>query len=219
MWHQAKRYVGHAQDGEGAGQRDLLRIFGERPPTFLNIGKNYPNLRASRSSSGAKTAPTFSTRPEVRYRGKTVLATGKIRCTGAARRCSSGVRASCSSCGSTASHLTQEPHGSMPNALPGRTRMPRLTGNRHRGATPPSHVLAGAEPRHRWAVRHRCEGIRSGAIRRDRPPLRGLRPRAQNVRSSTTVSGTPVNPQRGQRAERRVSCRDNACGSRRGRTV
>ena len=48
-------------------------------PTFINIGKNYPNRSRFTVVIWGKYRSAFPSRPEVLYRGKTVLATGKIR--------------------------------------------------------------------------------------------------------------------------------------------
>ena len=48
-------------------------------PTFISIGKNYPNRSRFTVVIWGKYRSAFPFRPEVFYRGKTVLATGKIR--------------------------------------------------------------------------------------------------------------------------------------------
>ena len=48
-------------------------------PTFLNVGKDYPNRARFIVVIWGKYRSAFPFRPEAFYRGKTVLATGKIR--------------------------------------------------------------------------------------------------------------------------------------------
>ena len=78
MWYQAKRYAGLTKTVKGPVKGTSYESSESGRPTFLNIGKNYPNRSRFTVVIWGKYRSAFSSRPEVFYRGKTVLATGKI---------------------------------------------------------------------------------------------------------------------------------------------
>jgi len=78
-WYQAKRYVGHTKTVKGPVKGTKYASSSSGRPTFLNIGKNYPNRSRFIVVIWGKDRSAFPFRPEVFYRGKTVLATGRIR--------------------------------------------------------------------------------------------------------------------------------------------
>lgn len=79
MWYQAKRYVGLTRTVKGPVKGTKYASSSSGRPTFIDIGKNYPNRSRFTVVIWGKYRSAFSSRPEVFYRGKTVLATGKIR--------------------------------------------------------------------------------------------------------------------------------------------
>jgi len=79
QWYQAKRYVGLTKTVKGPVEGTKYASSSKGRPTFLNIGKNYPNRARFMVVIWGKYRSAFPFRPEVFYRGKTVLATGKIR--------------------------------------------------------------------------------------------------------------------------------------------
>ena len=79
MWNQAKRYVGLTKTVKGPVKGTSYESSERGCPTFLNIGRDYPNRSRFTVVIWGKDRSAFPSRPEVFYRGKTVLATGKIR--------------------------------------------------------------------------------------------------------------------------------------------
>ena len=79
MWYQAKRYVGLTRTVKGPVKGTRYASSTSGRPTFINIGKNFPNPSRFTVVIWGKYRSAFSSRPEVFYRGKTVLATGIIR--------------------------------------------------------------------------------------------------------------------------------------------
>jgi hypothetical protein len=79
QWYQAKRFVGLTRTVKGPVKGTKYAPSSSGRPTFLNIGKNYPNRARFIVVIWGKYRSAFPFRPEVFYRGKTILATGKIR--------------------------------------------------------------------------------------------------------------------------------------------
>jgi hypothetical protein len=79
MWYRAKRYAGHKRTVKGPVKGTKYASSTSGRPTFINIGRNYPNRRRFTVVIWGKYRSAFPSKPEVLYRGKTVLATGKVR--------------------------------------------------------------------------------------------------------------------------------------------
>jgi DNA/RNA endonuclease YhcR with UshA esterase domain len=79
MWNQAKRYAGLTKTVKGPVKGTEYASSSTGRPTFLNIGKDYPNRSRFTVVIWGRNRSAFPSRPEVFYRGKTVLATGKIK--------------------------------------------------------------------------------------------------------------------------------------------
>ena len=78
-WYQAKRYVGLTRTVKGPVKGTMYASSSKGRPTFISIGKNYPNRSRFTVVIWGRNRSAFPSRPEVFYRGKTVLATGKIK--------------------------------------------------------------------------------------------------------------------------------------------
>ncbi len=79
MWYRAKRYAGLTRTVKGPVKGAKYASSTTGRPTFLNIGRNYPDRSRFTVVIWGKDRSAFPARPEVFYRGKTVLATGTIR--------------------------------------------------------------------------------------------------------------------------------------------
>lgn len=79
MWYQAKRYAGYKKTVKGPVKGTQYASSSTGRPTFINIGRNYPNRKRFTVVIWGKYRSAFPVKPERLYRGKTVLATGRIR--------------------------------------------------------------------------------------------------------------------------------------------
>ena len=79
MWYQAKRYAGRTRTVKGRVKGTKYASASKGRPTFLNIGRKYPNRSRFTVVIWGKHRAAFPSRPEDMYRGKKVLATGRIR--------------------------------------------------------------------------------------------------------------------------------------------
>jgi hypothetical protein len=79
MWNQAKSYVGLTKTVKGAVKGTTYASSTSGQPTFLNIGKNYPNRARFTVVIWGKYRSAFPSNLGAYCRGKTVLATGRIR--------------------------------------------------------------------------------------------------------------------------------------------
>ena len=79
MWYQAKRCAGLTRTVKGPVKGTKYAASSTGRPTFLNFGRTYPDASRFTVVIWGKYRSAFPSRPEVMYRGKTVLATGTIR--------------------------------------------------------------------------------------------------------------------------------------------
>lgn len=79
MWNVAKRFAGLTRTVKGPVKGTSYARSTNGRPTFLNIGRNYPNRSRFTVVIWGRYRSAFPSRPEVFHRGKTVFATGRIR--------------------------------------------------------------------------------------------------------------------------------------------
>lgn len=79
MWYQAKKHVGQRRAVKGPVKSTMFATGSSGRPTFINVGKKYPNKGRFTIVIWGKHRSNFPFKPEVKYRGKTVIATGKIK--------------------------------------------------------------------------------------------------------------------------------------------
>ncbi len=79
MWYQAKRHVGERRAVKGQVKSTSHAKSSSGRPTFINVGKKYPNKARFTIVIWGKHRANFPFKPEVKYRGKTLIATGRIR--------------------------------------------------------------------------------------------------------------------------------------------
>jgi guanyl-specific ribonuclease Sa len=79
MWNQAKRYAGSIKTVKGPVKGIKYASSSTGRPTFISIGKNYPNRSRFTVVIWGKYRAAFPANLGAYYRGKTVLATGKIK--------------------------------------------------------------------------------------------------------------------------------------------
>lgn len=78
-WYQAKRHVGERVTVKGPVVATAYEKAMQGHPTFLNLGKDYPSKSRCSIVILKKYRGAFPFRPELKYRGKTLLVTGKVR--------------------------------------------------------------------------------------------------------------------------------------------
>jgi hypothetical protein len=78
-WYQAKQHIGHHGTVGGPVKATIYEKRVSGHPTFLNIGRDYPNKARFTVVIWEKYRRAFPFRPEVEYAGHTLLVTGKIR--------------------------------------------------------------------------------------------------------------------------------------------
>jgi hypothetical protein len=79
MWYQAKSHIGEVKSVRGPVKGTMYAASETGKPTFLNIGKDYPSKQRFTVVIWGKYRSAFPSAPESYDRGKTVVATGKIR--------------------------------------------------------------------------------------------------------------------------------------------
>lgn len=79
MWNEAKRYIGLTKSVRGPVKGTMYASSSTGKPTFLNVGKNYPSAKRFTVVIWGKYRAAFPSNPQAYYRGKTVIATGKLR--------------------------------------------------------------------------------------------------------------------------------------------
>jgi len=77
-WYQAKSHVGEKRSVHGTVKGAEYSTSSTGRPTFLNVGKDYPSKARFTVVIWGKDRGNFPFRPEVKYRGKTIIATGRI---------------------------------------------------------------------------------------------------------------------------------------------
>ena len=79
MWYQAKRHLGEQLSVRGTVKAAIYEKRVSGHPTFLNIGRDFPSTQRFTVVVWEKYRARFPFRPEVRYRGKTLIVSGHIR--------------------------------------------------------------------------------------------------------------------------------------------
>lgn len=77
-WYQAKSHVGEKRSVRGPVKGTEYSTSSTGRPTFLNVGKDYPNKGRFTVVIWGKDRGNFPFRPEVKYRGRTIIVTGRI---------------------------------------------------------------------------------------------------------------------------------------------
>jgi hypothetical protein len=78
-WYQAKQHIGRHGTVGGPVKATIYEKRVSGHPTFINIGRDYPNKARFTVVIWEKYRQAFPFRPEAKYRGRTLLVTGKIR--------------------------------------------------------------------------------------------------------------------------------------------
>jgi guanyl-specific ribonuclease Sa len=79
MWNQAKRYAGSTKTVKGPVKGIKYASSSTGRPTFISIGRNYPNRSRFTVVIWGKYRSAFPSNIATYYRGKTVLVTGRIK--------------------------------------------------------------------------------------------------------------------------------------------
>ncbi|HNR44482.1 MAG TPA: hypothetical protein PKH80_04880 [Methanofastidiosum sp.] len=77
-WNQAKYHIGETITVYGNVVSTLYASSSNGKPTFLNIGRDYPDQNRFTVVIWGRCRPNFSVSPEIYYRGKTIYVTGVI---------------------------------------------------------------------------------------------------------------------------------------------
>jgi hypothetical protein len=77
-WSKAKRHVGEVQRIEGPVVGAVYASTSNGQPTFLNIGRDYPNRQRFTVVIWGDDRPSFGFAPEKRYSGRQVCIRGRI---------------------------------------------------------------------------------------------------------------------------------------------